>query len=138
MSDDKIYVTIRGEVVTNPHRTLGVSESATQAEIVAAFKAAAKKYSPETHPDKFAEITVSYKFLTAPENRHALVLGPLSTPDPDSFFKTKNPKKTKSVKSVSSPKNTETEFGSDKVQRSLKEAFCYFLMDVGIDIDEFD
>jgi DnaJ-class molecular chaperone len=62
-------------MATNPYKTLGVDQKASQDEIKAAYRALAKKFHPDLNPgnkateSQFKDISVAYDQIGTPENR---------------------------------------------------------------------
>ena len=57
------------------YEVLGVSQQATEADIKRAYRALARRYHPDSHPDdpdaeaQFKEVTIAYETLRDPERR---------------------------------------------------------------------
>jgi curved DNA-binding protein CbpA len=68
--------------VNNPFETLGLSASATDAEIRARYLALVREHPPEKSPDKFAQIRDAYAEVTDAKQRFKRAL---FVPPNDSF-----------------------------------------------------
>ena len=58
----------------SPYEILGVKGNADDAAIRSAYLALVRKYSPESHPDRFAKINEAYRILKDEKSRMAYYL----------------------------------------------------------------